>query len=123
MIRKISFLSTFVLLAACSTTYPVAGVVEGTGEKFLGTATSTASVSTFDVTSDKGASCAGTYKATVVFDSATGATTKGSGTCSDGRSFTWATTGTVVGGQGFGSVGGNRLRIYYGQFASNQQLF
>lgn len=111
------------LLAGCATVYPVAGVVPATGERFVGTASSTVGTSTFEITNDDGVQCSGTYKAQVVFDYATGTTEHGTGKCADGRHITWSATGNAIGGQGFGKVGGDKFKIFYGQFASNQQLF
>lgn len=114
---------SLVMVTGCSTIYPVAGVVESSGERFVGTAESTAGTSTFEITAESGVQCAGTYVADIVFDYMTGASIKGTGRCTDGRSVNWAATGTAVGGQGFGTLGGKKFNIYYGQFASYQQLF
>lgn len=115
--------TSLVLLTGCSTIYPVAGVVKSTGERFVGTAEATAGVSTFEITAESGVQCSGTYVADIVFDYTTGSSVKGTGKCTDGRSVTWAATGTAVGGQGFGTLGGKKFNIFYGQFASYQQLF
>lgn len=114
---------SFVALSGCSTIYPVAGIVESTGERFVGIAEATAGVSTFEITSERGVQCSGTYVADIVFDYTTGSSVKGAGKCTDGQSVKWAATGTAVGGQGFGTLGGKRFNIFYGQFASHQQLF
>ena len=110
------------LLAGCSTTYPVVAINDRTNERYFGTATSTTSVSTFELANASGTTCTGTYKATVVFDYATGTSTRGEMTCSDGKSGTWVTSGTAYGGQGEGRIGNDKIKVYYGQFAARQQL-
>ena len=108
-------------MASC-TTYPVVAVVERSGERFYGTATSTLGESSFTLSNAAGVECIGTYKAAVVLDYSTGSTSRGRMTCSDGRKGTWVATGTAVGGQGEGLIGNQKVRVYYGQFASNQQI-
>lgn len=109
-------------LAGCGTTYPVVAINERTNERYFGTATSITSVSTFELSNASGNTCTGTYKATVVFDYATGTSTRGEMTCSDGKSGTWVTSGTAYGGQGEGRIGKDKIKVYYGQFAARQQL-
>lgn len=110
------------MLSACATTYPVVAVNDQTGERFYGTATSTPGTSRFQISSAAGVTCDGTYKATVVSDYTTGTSTQGRMSCSDGRQGQWVTAGTARGGQGEGQLGGDKLKLYYGQFASNQQI-
>lgn len=110
------------VLSACSTTYPLVGVIPETGERFTGTATATTGTSTYQITSDTGATCSGTYKADVVYSASQGASSNGVVQCNDGRTGHWAASGTLAGGQGFGTVGGKKFEIYYGQFATYQQI-
>lgn len=115
--------SCLLSICACSVTYPVAGYVDRTGEKFVGTATSTTGTSHYRMSSDNGAICSGTYIAPKVANLSSGVTIEGTGTCTDGRGITWAASGTAVGGQGFGRVGNEKFTIFYGQFATYQQVF
>lgn len=121
-VREILVASSLSVLAACSTTYPVVAINDRTSERYFGTATSTPSVSTFELTNADGTTCTGTYKATVVFSATTGASTQGKMTCSDGKSGTWVTTGTANGGQGVGKIGDDSIKVYYGQFATYHQI-
>ena len=115
-------LAGLTFMVGCATTYPVVTVSKATGERFYGKAISSIGVSTFELKSATGVTCTGTYEATVVLDYSTGSTTDGKMTCSDGRTGTWVTSGTAVGGQGEGQIGNDIVRIYYGQFAAQQQI-
>jgi hypothetical protein len=90
------------LLVGCATTYPVVAVVERTGERFFGEASSIGTGSSFTLASADGITCTGSYDSGVVFDYTTGSSSRGNIICSDGRTGTWVTTGTAVGGQGAG---------------------
>jgi hypothetical protein len=124
MIHKAFVFTAFsITLSACSVTYPVVGVADRTGERFFGTATSAMSgASNFEMTNARGVVCSGTYIAPVVPDYATGASIRSNFTCSDGRSGNFVTTGTAVGGQGQGYIEGQPFTVFYGQFASHQQI-
>jgi hypothetical protein len=111
------------LLAGCATTYPVVAVLEG-NDRFFGTAKSVAvGESSFSMSNADGVTCEGNYTAELVWTMTQGASTNGDFSCSDGRIGRYATTGTASGGQGEGKLSnGSKLKIYYGQFASFQQL-
>lgn len=97
------------LLAACSMTLPVSGVVEGTSETFTGTATGYSDGGgTLSISSNTGVSCNGNF---VYVTPRNG---KGVFTCSDGRSgpFEFVSTGTR--GNGHGDFGGRRFIFTFG---------
>ena len=121
---KVVFLGIAALtLTACATTYPVVVIGENS-DRFVGTATSVAvGASSFKMSNADGVSCSGQYKAELVWTYDQGATTTGDFNCSDGTTGHYATTGTAYGGQGVGKLSnGSKFSIYYGQFASFQQL-
>lgn len=111
-------------LTACSTAYPVVAVANKTDERFFGKAVSVmAGKSRFEMTSADGVVCNGEYTAEVVWSARDPASTAGYFICSDGRKGTYSTVGTVNGGQGAGKFStGEKFKIYYGQFATFQQI-
>ena len=116
--RSFSF-SLAILLAGCSTTYPLYIKDPKSDEIFIGTATSRAmGDSDFSITSAEGVVCTGTYKATLIINAQEGTSNAGTLTCSDGRKGTWVVSGAgVSGGQGVGTLDGKRIVIMYGSIA------
>lgn len=107
-----------VTLSACAVAgvnLPLVAVDQVTGERYIGNAVSRGvGASSFQVTSETGILCSGTYVART--------TSTGSGTCSNGETLSWTVTGDLSGGQGFGQLGARRALVYYGDFATQQQF-
>lgn len=104
------------LVSGCSKTFPVTGVIERTGENFVGTATSVlGGTSHIEMTTEDGIKCSGEYVAPVVWSNTQGASFNGSVSCDDGRKGTFHGTGTTVNGQGFGKMtNGDKFKFTYG---------
>jgi hypothetical protein len=97
------------LLAACSTTVPVHGLVQNTSEVFTGTTTGYADGSgSLTVVSNKGASCVGDF---VYVTNRTG---EGVFRCSDGRSGPFQFASAGVHGTGQGSLGKDVFTFTFG---------
>lgn len=107
-------LSTILLcLSACTSTYPVRGVVEKTNERFLGTTTVSLADKdgTINIVTDKDVSCTGSYPISL----STSVSARGAFTCDDGRSGTFAFSGTSTAGKGFGKFNnGGKFLFTYG---------
>jgi len=114
--KKIMPVIICVCLTACSHTVPVSGKVEKTNERFVGTATSYSSgQGSLFVTTDRGATCQSKFDIDLVSSVTEGVSSHGIITCSDGRTGTFAYSGTALQGNGFGTFSdGHKFIFTYG---------
>jgi hypothetical protein len=107
---RLLVLPLLLVLAGCSMTLPVTGLVQSTGENFAGTATGHMdSAGELTITSSKGATCGGTFVYTT--------RREGEGTfkCSDGRSGPFSFVSTGARGTGHGTIDGQPITFDFGK--------
>ena len=107
-----------IFLVACTyyQTVPVSGKIEKTNERFVGTATaSSTGQGNLSITTDEGVTCQGNYNAPIYYSPMEGVSSRGSFTCSDGRTGNFAFSGSNHQGSGFGTLSdGHKLIFTYG---------